>query len=682
MPTSDRDTIVFADRDTLFPNVTVDGFFDRDFMITNEAVETGYVGGALMTLGSSGIAPVVFQGVRADNDRLVMAFLCRFSDGTLTQAEDDELFIGIKSSFASSNVNDVRLIRVNPRGGGGAIGGAGVNGATGVANDIRANRDGRVEEIFKPDGAGSWTNIAPTNVDIKVRTWRPEPVLSPNNVGWSVEVSIPRLKSGANGGGSDWIDIQNHFGFCFAVYYIVPIGGGAASQYLFPLNATGPFVGFSTLLALSEIPFGHGLIPGVATPPLTETAKGVYFMGDWQGIGRRTFNPASPDAAATPGALGHEISASNNQIVALLGNDGTNNAGQVQVDFAFAHWGLPSGDPNLWTRPEGLLPIKIPAGGRNVAAAATNVVFASDSWTLDNNPANHNYKGSGLTQQGFFAAHTHQCMWAQATALAGGVNFRQSSVRRNMDFVGLSEVERDAVVSGEGYEKPANGTAEHDFILQTFCRHIPVQSVVENIKNVEDGTKLLLVGALEQKGRDGDDQPGVNADTHMRAMVRGTHTQYKDDLVLVWVTLGYRTTKHTVISGGKRYPLLDNGSGSFGFVAYHGGVEDNFSWQLSGSGLGSFGPGLYGLKVPHKGEATIRARISCEPRGPFGDDSKELPKLDPDKWVPRIDRDLPPGDNPKPDQPGGTGDHKGGCASVIVALIALPALWAASHFLV
>jgi len=81
---SDQDTLVFANRDTLFSEPVIDGFFDRDFMITNEAVETGYVGGALMTLGASGVPPVIFQGIRlakasANEDRLILAFLCRFT---------------------------------------------------------------------------------------------------------------------------------------------------------------------------------------------------------------------------------------------------------------------------------------------------------------------------------------------------------------------------------------------------------------------------------------------------------------------------------------------------------------------------------------------------------------------------------------------------------------------------
>lgn len=679
MPIDDRNTIVFANHDALFPVVQVDGFFDRDFMITNEPVETGYVGGSLVTLGASGTAPVIFQGVKTVNDRLVMAFLCRFSDGDNAASEDDELFIALKSSFASNNVNDVRLIRVNPKGSSGAEGGPGVNGSTGVANDIRTNRDGRIEEIFKPDGMGSWTAATPTNVDIKVRTWRPEPVLTPTNLAWSVEVSVPIAKAGANGGGSDWIDIQNDFGFFFAVGYIVPVGGGMATQYLFPISTMANpvnFGGFSTFLQLNEIPFGHGLIN-----PAPGLAKGVYFMNDWQGIGRRAFNPGSPDGPATPGSLGHEISASGNQIVALLGNDGATQADDVQIDFAMAHWGLPSSSPNFWTRPDGLLPIKIPATGRDVGAGATNVVFASDNWNLDNNPANNNYKGSGLTQQAFFAAHKHQCLWAQASAIAAGVNFRQSSTRRNMDFVGLSDVERDAVVSGEGYEEPANGTAEHDFILQTFCRHIPVQSVVQNIKNTEDETKAVIIGALSKKDeqRGDEDIPRATAN-HVRSMTRGTHTQYKDDLVLIWITLGYRTTKHSVLLGGKRYPLLDNGSGSFGFVAYHEGVNDNFSWVLRGPGLGTFGPGLYGLKVPHKRDVTIKTKISCNRNGPRGDASFDLPKLNPKEWVPPVREDTGPGGDGPTDQPGGSGGGKGGgCASVILALMALPALWAASH---
>lgn len=655
---SDRDTLVFANRDMLFPAPDIDGFFDRDFMITNEAVETGYVGGSLMTLGSSGVPPVIFQGVRLahatpDNDRLILAFLCRFTQplisGTNT-IDDDEIVIALKSSFTSASAADVRLIVINPVGSGGALGGAGVPGSDGAANDIRTDRAPRQALFYKSDGAGTWIPASPTNIEVKVRSWNPSPGLGADELAWSVEISVPRTAAGG-GGATNWIDIQNDFGLYFALTKIVEVGqaGGAASQYIFPIGSPS-FPGFYDTNPLSDFPFGHGVIPGIAAPPITTPASGVYFMGGpangWLSIGQRAVGSAS----LTPG---HQIQPTDNEIIAIMGNDGTTPAGQVQIEFAMAHWGLPPADPNLWTRPDGLLPVKIPSGGHTVGAAAINVVFESDPWTLDD--VLPDYKGSGQTQREFFQSHPHQCLWAQASALTAGVNFKQSSVRRNMDFVGLSDIERDAVVSGEGYEEPPGGKAEHDFILQTFCRKMIVQEAVKNVELLEEDTKQILGTALQTTGTDRDAGANVHFDVTHVAGRRAVGTQYNDVVVYIWITMGYRITGDTVIVAGKPYPLLDNGSGSFGFVATHIGVGDNFSWSFDGPGMGIFSPGTYGLKVPHKGSVTIKTRLSAEPGGPKGDNSRELPKLDPREWVPSTHE-------------GGSGGDRKGCLGVLLGL--------------
>ena len=55
-----------------------------------------------------------------------------------------------------------------------------------------------------------------------------------------------------------------------------------------------------------------------------------------------------------------------------------------------------------------------------------------------------------------YATRKHQCMFVQLTA-DSGVNFVSSSERRNMDFIPLSEEERPADISGEGYPAPGAG---------------------------------------------------------------------------------------------------------------------------------------------------------------------------------------------------------------------------------
>jgi hypothetical protein len=677
---SDRNTLVFADYDPVVGNnngingPAIDGFFDRDYMITNEPTETGYAGGSLVTFGDTSPAPVIFKGVRKTGvDKLVFGFLCRFSDvvsgGQGTQ--DDEIIIIL--SAAPGGGGERRLIRINPVGNSGVTGGTQVNQLPDPPGDdsktIRTNSPPRSATIHKPNGTGGWDVVTPAGIEIAVRSWSPSPGDAVPELAWSVEVAVPRTAA-AGGGAANWMDIANHFGVYFQLSKILAFGDAAVgtTRYIFPLDA--PFyAGFNP--ANATLPaglFGDGYSAPV---PAGVTSQGVHFTGGNLGI----FCRQSPSVGFSP----HQIAASNNQMVALLGNGGTTNAADVQVEFRLAHWGLPAGNIQLWDRPDGLLPVMVPVTGQAVNAGSSNIEFATDPWPLDNVTAN--YKGSGLTQRGFFAAHPHQCMWAQASSLSGQVNFTQSSVRRNMDFVGLSEVERDAVVSGEGYEKPADGSGEHTFILRTFSRRVVIQQIVDNAKDLDDDAKLLLGTALQTATGDrdggGDIRPADMMMTH-RTTGRRAQTQYKDSVVYLWTTLGYRLTEHTVLVSGKSYPLLDNGCGSFGFAAHHTGVGDNLSWAFSGPGLGQFGPGIYGLKVPHKGSVTIKTRLSAEPNGPKGDASQDLPKLDPKEWLPPVKGGDHPGD-PNPD-PRPEPDPKSGiCGLIALGIVGVPLVWAASQ---
>lgn len=270
-------------------------------------------------------------------------------------------------------------------------------------------------------------------------------------------------------------------------------------------------------------------------------------------------------------------------------------------------------------------------------------------------------------------------MWAQASSLAGQVNFTQSSVRRNMDFVGLSDVERDAVVSGEGYEKPQDGSGEHKFFLKTYCRRVVLQEIVDNAKDLDEDAELLLRMAIQTPTGNQDDGRNVRpTDATFGRMVAGSRgqAQFRDSVVYIWITLGYRLTNQTVIVSGKQYPLLDNGCGAFGFAAHHEGVKDNLSWSFSGPGLGQFGHGCYGLTVPHDGQVTIKTRLSAEPNGPLGDASKDLPKLDPKEWLPPVKGGDNPGDpDPKPDPK----PKPGICGLIALGIVGVPLALAATQ---
>jgi hypothetical protein len=671
---SDLDTLVFPNQQG-FAVPEINGFFDHDFVVTAEPVEGGYIGGSQLSLGGAGIPPVVFRGVRdAGADRIVLAFLCRFTVADSGQGDsisDDSLVIALKPQFAGVDTS-IRLIEIRPIEEGGAIGGAGEAGADGLPYDIRRSRVAADVDCYK--WTGSWQSFAqPAGIDIKVRSWNPTPALAPGELAWSVEVSLPRTIAG--GGGADWIDIQNHFAFFFAVHKIVPVGGGMAAQYRFPLNSPD-FVGFSTFLLPSEISFGHGIIPDLAGPPLPAgvEAQGVRFRGGWQGIGRRQAN----SGATTLGHLiygphldnmGNPVNppdlTKNNEIVAFIENTGTVQANDVRADFRFANWGLPS--EAMWHQPLNLQPNPAPAAaGPDVNVAPGGQADIVANWPRQSVPSQYNGK--------------HLCVWAQLSG-GGGTIFMQSSVRRNMDFTNLSADEREAEVSGEGYEEPADGSGEHKFVLQTFCRKIVVPTLIEHRRSIDPET-LQLVGATLQHAKeeqdDGqDDRRRLAEIATMRRVAASATQQYQNSTVHIWVTEGFRITTNTVNIGGRAYPLLDTSSGAFGLVAHHQGIKDNLSWSLVGPGLGRFSSNIYGLKVPHKGHVVIKTRVSAEPDGPLGDDSRDLPKLNPKEWVPDVRNPDVPNDDPKPVD--GKTDKPGGCFPVILALALIPGLGLATY---
>ncbi|MGB5483297.1 hypothetical protein [Parasphingorhabdus sp.] len=669
------DALIFPNHDGIGGTPSVDGFFDLDYMITGETPESGYIGGSALTIGASGIPPVEFRGIRnGSNGRIVMGFLCRFS-GSFD--DDNGVVIVVKPTHASVDQADQRKIHIKPLQDGT---GAGPGVGTGAPNEIKTNIDPEDVDYYRGDGSGGWTQYSSqTNTDIKVRSWKPTIAGgSPDEFAWSVEISLPMT---ATEGGPDWIDLTNDFGLYFSVIKIVPVGGGAVAEYVFPLTA--PVIsGFPVALYTPTV-FGHGLVPDIAGPPLPNISAGVQFVNDWQGVGRRAAGSGSLTLGSTIEAavngVGDDL---DNELVALIENTGSSAANSIRAEFRMKNWGLPPATFPEWDTPLGLQPN--PTDPENVAASATNVALVSD-WPIIPNPPSVPTNQVPIEYQ----THRHQCMWVQLSA-ASQVYFHQSSVRRNMNFEQLSEVKREAEVSGEGYPEPANGTGDHDFLLQTFCRQIVVQELVDNPKNIDPETvtlvrnTLVATGALDRgtdddkddkdtPQNDGRNVPRDVVATHMVNRMAATagaraggSSQFKDSIVYIWTTEGFRMTDKTITIGNNTYPVLDNGCGTFGIAAHHKGVKDPLSWEFSGKGMSRFKPGLYALKVPHGGVTTIGIRLAADKGGPRGDQSKDLPRI----------KELPP-QKPGGGKPGGGNGgkpEKGGCLGVLLIAAAVPVI--------
>ncbi|KRA60344.1 hypothetical protein ASD79_08910 [Caulobacter sp. Root655] len=614
---SDTDTLCFANADGVTGNPTIDGFFFTDAGVLTTEAEPGYVGGSRMTFGGAGFPPVVFQGVRdTGTGTLVFAFLCRL-DRTFDPR--DVVVLALRPA-AGAGDQARRRIDIFPSF---LDVGADDPGPAGDPDDIppgvpmgadyhvRGNHVPQAINFYRADNsAAPWTAYSPVTpgaYEVKVRTWLPPVAMgSPDESAWSIEIRVPVSTAT---GGADWINLSPAgFGLYFSVVRIgqdVAAGPDVvddyyATQFRFPVVPGNALTGFlDTTLQINPSWYGTGLIPALQVPAESNLGLGVRFVDGALGVGCR-----KPSTGAT---LSHEISGTeNNHLVAILQNTGTSDANNVTAEVRLANWGLGSPGFTDWARPPGLAPnpsasITVPAGG--------GAVETHSDWLAGTIPA-------------AYAAHKHQCIWVQLSS-SSAVNFAQSSVRRNMDFINLSEVERPAEVSGVGYPPPKDGGKTHDFLLFTHVRKIRVRDLMGKGAVLGDEMLAFAAGALQQPG------PLPVPNLEMASIAVGDQREWRDTVLYLWITEGYRRTGQTLTIGKITAEVLDEGPGAFGYVARHEGIDDPFSWSFEGPGLTRRRPGVHGLKVPHDGVTTLNVKLKADKDGPRGDVSTDPPAKGP-----------------------------------------------------
>lgn len=617
--------LAFRDFDGVTGPPTIDGFATTDAGVITTEAEPGYVNGGRITCGTGGLPPVIIQSIKQGNT-LVLGISCR---GDTSFDDIDGVIIALRQS-GGGGAGPQRRVDVFPVWGdappvldpnnlGTGYGAANPDPMNAGAHlfeaadipayDIRTNKPAHIGPVYyqRASGAGAWTQYSPAQVadtskyHVRVRSWKPAVApMTPEEFAWSIEVRIPI--DTATGGG-DWIDLNDDFGLFIDVIRgqrINDMGDGiyVSTQFKFPLNVpdlTG-VIGAST-----EIPagsFGHGLKGGAVSQ-----AEGVRIKNGSMGIGRR---PASDPMAALTNQISGTV---NNHIVAQLENTGPA-ANGVKAEVRMANWGLPPAQFPAWNPPGGCQnpspTVNLLAGTMMAPANGENV----NNWPAASVPAQ-------------YATHPHQCMWTQLDA-TGVVTFSQSSARRNMDFVGLSEEVRDVEVSGEGYEEPPGGAPDHDFLLFTRCRKIVVSELLGE-KELDPETIVLVGGALQFAPDVPSPATGtltMNPDNPAASTTTGS--SWKNSVVYLWITEGFRRTGRHLEINGIKTEVLDNGPTDFGLAAHHEGISDNLNWAFSGPGMVRHGIGVYGLKVPHKGTTTIKVRVAAGPQEPAGDRS-ELP---------------------------------------------------------
>jgi hypothetical protein len=606
-----HDTLAFTDADPVTGLPTVDGFVYPDAGITTNETEPGYVRGSRMTFGGSGFPPVIFQGVKNGNS-LHLAFMCR---GDLSFDAEDVVVVALGPSQnpAQGSVRRIDIFPVFE-----AVGASGTNPATGgpdgSPDDVPAGvplgsnyfiRTGRAPaklHFYKGQTSGApWSPYTPAShtpstpptgpYQASVRSWQPPVASAPNEYAWSVELKIPINKAT---GGADWIDLNDGFGLYFNVIRLGKVAASGttpsqtwySTQFRFPQQVSGNVLTgiLDSTIAINPAWYGKGLIPALQSPPNSNVGEGVRIMGDialWTPlIGRRA-------AGSSTTTLGHTISGTqNNELVALVENTSpTDVANGVTAEFRFANWGLGAANFHAWAKPPGLTPN--PSNAKNLPVstdpASKNVPLVSN-WPATSVPSE--YKDP----------YDHQCVWVQLNSTSS-VNFTQSSARRNMDFINLSEEERLADISGVGYPTPAGGGTRHEFLLFTRARKIPLPPrsgdvLLESLRSAFAGSDMESVVPA----------PGAGAGPM-------THVPPRADVYYVWITEGYRRTGETLQIGSKVAEILDGTPGAFGYVAQHTGVNDELEWEFAGPRLRLLGDGVYSIPVPHNGKVTINTKV-------------------------------------------------------------------------
>jgi hypothetical protein len=655
-------TLVFNTSDWVPAPPVVDGLVLADIGVTTNESEPGYINGARVELGSSGLSPVVINAVEdRTNGTLVLGFMCR---GDTSFDSVDMVMLALRGAGGAQRRIDIRpswgdepdpftVAAVSETGYGAGDpdpdpmnpGHHLVDPPSPLGFDIHTNKPAHIGPTFykRTGPSGTWSNAtAPTGFECKVRSWRPLVTAdSPTEIAWSVELRIPVSIAT---GGADWLDLGDDFGVFIDVFRAFryldagdPLVGW--TQFKFPSTAAdlGGVIGASTDIPAAS--FGRGL-----KGAMVAQGEGVRIKNGSMGIGCR-------HGAST--ALQTTISGTeNNTIVAQLENTDVAVSGIV-AEVRMANWGLGPPQFSSWQLAAGCVnpspAVALAAGTPGVPSA---MVETGNSWPAASVPPD-------------YKTHTHQCMWVQLKATGSPVVFTQGSARRNMDFVGLSEEKRDAEISAVGYPKPEDGSDSHEFLLHSRCRKIVVSQLIGQ-ESLGAETIAIIGGAVQYAVENGmvnrDRIAGVETHTHLSTSTNTVASTFKDSVVYLWITEGLRRTHKTIEIDGVKGEVWDNGPGDFSLAAFHNGVDDPMGWQLSGPGLIKRGDGVYGIKVKDGQTATIGVKVGAGPEIKPGDGS-DLPRSFPDG----------DGSDPKPPK---------GCPAQMLALALIPtALFAISRLI-
>lgn len=587
---------------------------------------------------------MVFQAIKHNSQGFIyLSFDVRVDESF---DAEDVIVLDFRPDFATGpahNVNERRIdifpVFAGTGGGNHPVGGSCV-GVTGSAQPddnlpvpmgfppstnfhTRTNRCPQNVEYRKWNmGTSQWDSMpAISNAEIRVRSWD----LGMTNKNWSVEIKLPTQRTGPDGGGVDWIDFANNFAFYYDVIRVCDSGicsntsGGGGSgnpsqgfytvQYTWPradysVNPPtrviqDPAMGPSIDLATFEIPpswLGEAIMgPG-------GSCQGVRFQNGSQGIGIKTAPSPAPLITTINGALG-----ATNVFTARVVNDGAGPAPGVKARFRIANWGVIGDADAPWDD----VPAKPPSSGNtNPVGGMTGITIPtgatptdlSMSWTIDSGDRDQ-FKVNGGTRD------PHQCVYVTLSSTQD-VDFADSSVHNNFEFVGLSSFDDEAEINGKGFVPPESGTIQ-DFLLRTYS--IPTYS----LRAGDDGGP----GTVPNRPKRQSDQIRPTPE-NISALEQTIYARQSAESKLIttwlWGMVGYRRGSGTLTIGTKKFRVYQP-VGSFGYGAEHGGPIKELKASVAGTGLKPITGDGYQLPVPDGGVVRLKVRLEAvEPGGGGG----------------------------------------------------------------
>jgi hypothetical protein len=592
----------------------LDGYSEWEIGLNTTEIESGWTGASRLTFGdSSGVPLMSFQALRDKASPTEFIYLSFVIRQDLAFSEFDTILMIFQQPAQGGVPAETRRLIINPLVSAGAgtpsnDNPAAVDRPPADLQRLRSNH--YVSDQFYRLNGNAFAQIPDiTNYTARSRSWK----ISETDYCWSVEIKLPVLKAGANGGGANWINLNDPagFGFYFHVFrFSTPSSvinlDQLNTQFIWPRSnpvfADNPATG---VVVTSIDTMGMPTTLGVGS--LADGCSGVRFDGGWGAIGVESGASVSSVIQKPP---------TTNVFIAKIKNDGANPASRVNATFRLANFGIgpsPNGDWKVIDNHTPPAPDNTnPTAYKSVAAGGTQSLKMK--WLLSQSPASPNDVDTYRPVAG------DQCLLVELDS-DSGVDFAERSMRKNMSFNLMSVVEREVEISGKHGSIP---DASHDILLVTSKRLL---SSTENYDGWTARAPLAQApqGDIQQRPAVGrlDPKKGYEQDGDQRGLTAPwlanevfSMWSRTRDVTYTWivVTAAYRRTAQTITLNGTAFPIYE-ALDSFSHILTHEGAIRAFTYQFTGPGLTKRGDGVYQLAVPNGGQVTLKVRAEAVPIG-------------------------------------------------------------------